>query len=274
MKENEKDVNNQKLKNLAYLKGSTTKSPSERCLSHSPTDTPFSLGKNMYRGFFPLWRKITDWGWYTNSGTKAVFIHLLLKANFRESDYRGHKIKIGQCVSGRQTLSASLGMTERQIRTALKHLKATGEVSIANYNRFSIITLNNFEKYLPTTSEKSGERPARSPKEVRQTTTYKEVKNVKNDKNTISQITNLLGSFPDLLTNKVGLYLDRVRLKNKSKVMTEGRKATLLTELFNSKERCKDDGLFGYALDMAINYDACNIGYINAIVKNKKTDRP
>jgi hypothetical protein len=84
----------------------------------------------------------------------------------------------------------------------------------------------------------------------------------------------LLESFGQNLKEKIKTYLDRVRLKNKSQVITEGRKNTLLTELFNTRERWKNDGNFGYALDQSIGKDACCIGYIDAIMKNKQTQRP
>src|SRR3990167_7635558 len=59
---------------------------------------------NMYRGYFPLWRKIVDWGWYKEGNTARVFLHLLLMANFADKHYLGHIIKRGQCVAGRKSL--------------------------------------------------------------------------------------------------------------------------------------------------------------------------
>ena len=89
-----------------------------------------------------------------------------------------------------------------------------------------------------------------------------------------TQADGLLAQFSNTLQEKIKVYIERVRLKNKSKVITEGRKVTLLNELWNSKERCADDTLFGYALDMAIQYDACCIGYINKVWANKKAGKP
>ena len=95
--------------------------------------------------------------------------------------------------------------------------------------------------------------------------------NLPNQDNLIisAQADGLLKQFTSTLQEKIKVYIERNRLKNKSKVLTEGRKVTLLTELWNTKERCVDDSLFGYAVDMAIQYAAENIGYINAIIKNK-----
>ena len=84
------------------------------------------------------------------------------------------------------------------------------------------------------------------------------------------QNADLLKQFSENLQERLRVYMERVALKNKSKVVTEGRKITLLTELWNSKERCADDKMFGEAIDGAISYDHCNIGYVNAIIRNKK----
>lgn len=83
----------------------------------------------------------------------------------------------------------------------------------------------------------------------------------------------MLKQFNSNLQEKSKVYIERNRLKNKSKVLTEGRKVTLLTELWNTKERCADDNLFGYAIDMAIQYAAENIGYVNKVWANKKAGK-
>ncbi len=95
-----------------------------------------------------------------------------------------------------------------------------------------------------------------------------------NTTTTLEQVTTLLGFFNNILKNKAELYLKRVALKNKSGVISDGRKITLLNELINARERAADDNIFGYAVDESIGRDACNIGYINAIIKNKKTQKP
>lgn len=98
-------------------------------------------------GYIKLHRKLLDWGWYKDPNTKAVFLHLLLTANFTESEYMGVKIYPGQTVIGRKALAKTLGMSEKNVRTALNHLKATNEVAIKATNKFSIVTIVGWEKY-------------------------------------------------------------------------------------------------------------------------------
>ena len=98
-------------------------------------------------GYVKLHRKLLDWGWYKDPNTKAVFLHLLLTANFTESEYMGVKIYPGQTVIGRKALAETLGMSERNVRTALNHLKSTNEVTIKVTNKFSVVTIVGWEKY-------------------------------------------------------------------------------------------------------------------------------
>jgi len=178
------DGHTNKIKRKTEAAGPYQPHPGVVCPSLSASD---NLLEEMYRGYFPLWRKIIDWGWYKDGNTSRVFIHLLLIANFRESDFLGHRILRGQCVAGRKMLSAVLNISERQVRTAILHLKATHEVSLKVTSKFTIYTLNNFEKHLPenynnltkTTNRKSLKRPAID----QQSTTSNNDKNDKNDKN-------------------------------------------------------------------------------------------
>ena len=98
-------------------------------------------------GFVKLYRKMVSWGWYTDGNTFRVFLHLLLTASYEDNEFRGHKIRAGQVVTGRKRLAADLGMSERAVRTALNHLKSTNEITIKSTNKFSIITIENWGKY-------------------------------------------------------------------------------------------------------------------------------
>lgn len=98
-------------------------------------------------GYIKMFRKFIEWGWYSDSNTKTVFLHLLITANFRETEFRGYKIAPGQTVVGRKALSKELGLSEQQIRTALDKLESTGEISRKSTNRFTIITVENWGKY-------------------------------------------------------------------------------------------------------------------------------
>jgi hypothetical protein len=94
-------------------------------------------------------RKIQKWGWYKNSNTKDVFLHLLINANWHDGEYFGHPILRGQCMFGRKQFSDELGISEQSVRTAINHLKSTSEITIKSTNKFSVITIVKYSDYQP-----------------------------------------------------------------------------------------------------------------------------
>ena len=131
----------------------------------------------MNDGFIKIYRSLLGWEWYKNPNTKIVFLHLLLNANWEETSYRGHKIPRGSLVCGRKKLAKDLGLSEQEIRTALTHLKSTNEITIHPTNKFSVITIVNWEKFQGYDSKINQQVNQQND---RQSTTYKEYKNKRN----------------------------------------------------------------------------------------------
>ena len=139
------------------------------------------------RTYIKLFRKILTWGWYGDTNTFRVFMHILLNAQYAPSEYKGVTINAGECVFGRKKWAKDLGLSERQVRTAIEHLKSTNEITTKSTNKFTVITIVKWgfwqiEEGKPTnkpTNKKSNERPATD----QQPTTYKESKKVRNKEN-------------------------------------------------------------------------------------------
>lgn len=141
----------------------------------------------MEQGFIKLHRSICDWEWYSDINTQAVFIYLLLHANWEDSRYRGCEIPRGSLVTGRKVISETLGISEQSVRTSLEHLKSTNEITIKSTNRFSVITITNWEKFQclenESTSKLTNKSTNNQPTINQQLTTYKEYKNIRNKEN-------------------------------------------------------------------------------------------
>lgn len=90
----------------------------------------------------------TDWEWYENTNVFRLFYHCLLHTNLEDKRYCGKEIKAGQFVSLTARISAETGLTESQVRTALKKLKDTGYISTKSTNKYTIYTVNDYEKYI------------------------------------------------------------------------------------------------------------------------------
>jgi hypothetical protein len=128
-------------------------------------------------GFIKLDKKILEWGWYRNSNTFRLFVHLLLRANFKPTKYETLSLLPGQLVIGRKVLAEELGLSEQQIRTSLSNLQTTKEITIKSTNKFSIVTICNWADYQ---GNKRTNQPTNQPTKTllsnQQITTLEEVK--------------------------------------------------------------------------------------------------
>ena len=103
---------------------------------------------NKKGNFIKIDRKILNWGWYDDPATKIVFLDLLLNANFLDGEYHGVKVKKGEVVFGRKACAVRNGLSERQVRTAIDHLRKSGEISTSKTtNKFSVIKIENWTFY-------------------------------------------------------------------------------------------------------------------------------
>ena len=99
------------------------------------------------KGFIKLDRKLLSWRWYHDANTTRVFIHLLLTANIQENDFENVKIKRGELATSYESLASALNLSVKNVRTAINHLKATGEVAGKQYPKFQVISIKNYDAY-------------------------------------------------------------------------------------------------------------------------------
>lgn len=92
-------------------------------------------------------RKIVDWEWFEDGNMVKLWLYLLVNAKYKDTKKNGIRIKRGQLITGRKKLADELGMTEQQIRTSLKRLEKTQEITIKSTNRYSLITIVKYDLY-------------------------------------------------------------------------------------------------------------------------------
>ncbi len=141
----------------------------------------------MNNGFITLHRKIMEWEWYDDANTFRLFIHLLLKANHAEQNWRGNSIKRGQLITGRKVLADELNLSEQQIRTSISKLISTSEITSKATNKFSLITLVNYSSYqdkqMKATSKTTNKATNEQPTSNQQVTTNNNDNNENNENN-------------------------------------------------------------------------------------------
>ena len=135
----------------------------------------------MDTGWIKLHRNILKWEWYTDVNTYKLFTHFLLLANHKERKWKGQIVKEGQFITGRHALSRDTGLTEQQIRTCIKRLKSTNELTIKSTNEFSLITVVKWEDYQGKPDKSTNDSTNKSTNEQPAINHKQELKNIKND---------------------------------------------------------------------------------------------
>ena len=108
---------------------------------------------------------------------------MLLKANWQEGKFRGTTVPRGSFISSLDKLSEETKLTKREIRTAISHLKMTGELTVKTTNRYSVFTIQNYDFYQSgDTQNDNQETNERQPNDILMTPIEKEEK-VKQEKN-------------------------------------------------------------------------------------------
>ena len=143
-------------------------------------------------GFIKLQRKILEWEWYDDIPTKTLFIHLLLKANFKDKTWRGILIKRGEFLTGRKELSKETGLSEQQIKTALNKLKLSQEIAVTTTNKFSIIKVENYCDYQDKKIDSN--QQIEQPTTNDQTTIKQQSTTTKNEKKEKKEVNSLIES--------------------------------------------------------------------------------
>lgn len=105
------------------------------------------------KGWISLYKKFTYWKWYKDINVKTLFIHLLLKASYEDTIWNDIEVKRGQVITSRKHLSEETGLSEQQIRTSLKKLQSTEEITIQATNKYTVITIEKYDFYQSNNSK-------------------------------------------------------------------------------------------------------------------------
>ena len=141
-------------------------------------------------GYIKLHRQILEWGWYEDANTFRLFMHLLLKANYYDSEFKGRIVKRGQRFTSIGNLAKEIKLSDKAIRISLDKLIRTNEVVLNGANNGTMITICKYDTYQGN-SETEGQTKGK-PKGKRGATN-KEEEEIQEEK----EIINTVFSFDD-----------------------------------------------------------------------------
>jgi len=127
------------------------------------------------QGWVKLHRKLNETAFKSKPLIVALFIDLLTNANHQKKTIIFNNkpliIEAGQLVVGRKQLSKRTGISQQSIRSGLVTLKSTSTITIKPTNKWSLITILNWNEYQSSTSKLTNKQPTSN----QQATTNKNV---------------------------------------------------------------------------------------------------
>ena len=123
-----------------------------------------------------------SWEWYDDPPTMVVYVHLILSANIDNVIWHGIEIPRGSLISSYAKIAKQTGLSIQQTRTAISHLETTGEITRSAHPKFTVFTLNNYDKFQEVTQKSTSKSLKNQQANPNQSTfNQHQYKNIKED---------------------------------------------------------------------------------------------
>ena len=97
--------------------------------------------------FIKLDRKMLKWEWKDDPNMVAIWIEILLQANWEDRNWHGENYEKGSFPTSIRSLAKSTGLSVQQVRTCLKKLESTAEITQQSTQHGTKIIVNKWEQY-------------------------------------------------------------------------------------------------------------------------------
>lgn len=98
-------------------------------------------------GYIQLHRQMLKWEWMSEPNTSHLFIYCLLVANYYDNQHKGTLVKRGSFLTSLRKLSKETGLSFQNVRTSLKRLKSTQEITYNTTQDGTTITICKYDTY-------------------------------------------------------------------------------------------------------------------------------
>ena len=172
-------------------------------------------------GWIKLHRQFKDWEWYNKSEMVHLFIHCLIKSNFKEGNFQGIEVEKGSFITSLKHLSDETNISIQTIRTCLKKLQLTKEIDVKSTNKLTKITICKYESYQFESDEANKQLTNNQQTTNKQLTTIeerKENKEVKEDDKSLIDYNKLLDYINSTFNKNFKILNDKAKKQFKARL--------------------------------------------------------
>lgn len=134
-------------------------------------------------GYIRLYRSLIDWKFYGDPIAMALWVHILLEANWQEKWWRGIQIDRGSFITSEVKLAEELQISRNTVRKWLKRFESDGQISIESTNKFTRINVINYSNFQDQEAEREHQDEHQSEQQSEHQGEHQSEHNIKKKRN-------------------------------------------------------------------------------------------
>ena len=99
----------------------------------------------MSGGWYKQLRNIPERAWFKDANVVLLYTYLKATAYVADGKYEGVTVRRGSCPTTRAEMMEATGLSYKQVDNCLKKLIGYNEIFVKGYNRFSIVTVCDYD---------------------------------------------------------------------------------------------------------------------------------
>lgn len=111
-------------------------------------------------GFIVIRRSVEDWQYWGCESAVAIWVHILMRANWKDGWFMGTPVPRGSFATSVQNFADEVGVHKSTMRRWLKKFEEAGQIEVKATNKFTLINVINYAKYqdVPMVGEQTKEQ--------------------------------------------------------------------------------------------------------------------
>ena len=131
----------------------------------------------MQQGYIRLYRCMIDKGWSREPDHVALWIHLLFRASYKETEFlldgKIKKLQPGQLFTSRLQLELATGINQSKIERIIKLFISEQQIEQQTFTKYRVITITNWHKFQAREQQNEQEMNSKRTTDEQQVNTYK-----------------------------------------------------------------------------------------------------
>lgn len=99
------------------------------------------------KGFIKIDRAIEDWEYWGRPEAVALWLHILVNANWTVGYFRGIKVNRGEFITSLDKLAKEVGLTTQKLRTLLALFEKSENITRKTTNKYTVIKVVKYDTY-------------------------------------------------------------------------------------------------------------------------------